>query len=90
MPATMNREEVIETARRLAAEQVSVDPASVTLDMDLFNDLGFDSLDAVEFTMNIEEAFELSIPDEQSENVRTVGQAVEMLVPLVSPAPTPL
>lgn len=86
MPATMTRQELVETVHRLAAEQVAMDPASVSLDADLFNDLGYDSLDAVEFTMNLEEAFDLSIPDEQSENVRTPRQAIELLMPLVSPA----
>lgn len=42
-------------------------------------DLGFDSLDRVEFIMKLEEAFDVSVPDENAERVRTVGDAVELL-----------
>ena len=83
MPTTMTREAVGAKLCQLAAEQGAVSPADVTLDTHLFNDLNFDSLDAVEFVMRIEEEFDVSISDEQSEDVRTVRQALELLLPIV-------
>jgi acyl carrier protein len=88
MKTMLTREQLVETVCRLAAEQVGADPAKVSLDTDLFNDLNFDSLDAVNFTMEIEEVFEVSIPDEEAERIRTVGQAVDRLVALMCLPPT--
>jgi acyl carrier protein len=84
MLTTISREQLTERLCALAAEQGSVDPASVTAETHLFNDLNYDSLDAVEFVMTIEDEFNVHIPDEQAETVKTVGQAVELLWPLVS------
>ncbi len=78
----MTQEQLADTVRRLAAEQVSVDPDGVTLETDLFADLNFDSLDAVDFTMKLEDEFGVTIDDEQATGVRTVGQAVELLMSL--------
>jgi acyl carrier protein len=74
-----NREELIAHVCKIAAEQVAVDPATVSPASHLHADLNFDSLDDVEFTMSIEDAFDVSIPDEAASAVRTVGDAVELL-----------
>ncbi len=79
MPTTLNDEQMIERVRQLAAEQVGADPAGVTLDTHFFNDLNYDSLDAVDFTMKLEDEFEITIPDEEADRAKTVGQAVELL-----------
>jgi acyl carrier protein len=74
----------------LAAEQVSLDPSTVTPDSDFFNDLNFDSLDTVEFVMKVEDEFAVSIEDHQTERVRTPRQACEMLAAaLAAHAPPP-
>ena len=84
MARTMtNRDTVIETLCRLAAERAEAEGTLVTLETHLFNDLNFDSLDASEYIMNIEDEFDVSIPDEQAEKVKTIGQAVDMLMPLL-------
>lgn len=79
MPTTMTREQADATLCRLAAEQAGVDPATVTLDTHLYADLNYDSLDAVEFTMTIEDAFDVEIRDEDAQKVETVRQASELL-----------
>ncbi len=86
MPETIDREHVARTLCRLAAEQVGVDASGVTLDTDLFADLNYDSLNAVEYTMQIEEAFDVSVPDERADGVKTPGQAMDMLLPLLHQA----
>jgi acyl carrier protein len=51
----------------------------ITFETLLFDDLGIDSLDRVEFVMGLEEEFEFNIPDEVAENFRTVGDVIEYL-----------
>lgn len=80
MPITVNREAVEATVCRLAAEQAAVTVAEVTADTHLVHDLNFDSLAMVEFTMKIEDAFDVTIPDERAEQVKTIRDAVELLI----------
>lgn len=63
----------------IIVEQLGVDEDEVTLMADFSNDLGADSLDAVELVMSFEEEFSLEIPDEECEQVRTVQQAMDLL-----------
>ena len=82
MPTAYTHAEIVEKVCQLAAEEAGVNRTTVTLDTHLFDDLNFDSLAAVEFVMRLEDAFEVSVPDEQADVVKTVGQAVEMLMDL--------
>ncbi len=56
-----------------------VDPAEVTVDKNFVDDLDVDSLSMVEIIYACEEAFEVSIPDEDAKNLRTVGDAVSYI-----------
>ncbi|TWT39985.1 Acyl carrier protein [Phycisphaerae bacterium RAS1] len=79
---TTTIESIEKTMCELASDVVGADPAGVTLDTHLVDDLNYDSLDQVEFSMKIEDAFEVSVPDEAAERVRTVRHAVELLLKL--------
>jgi acyl carrier protein len=59
--------------RALVAEQLGVDPSELSPDANILEDLGADSLDVVEMVMAIEETFDIEIPDEDAEAIRTVG-----------------
>ena len=63
----------------LAAEQVGADPTKVTLQHHFVNDLNYDSLDRMEFAMQLEEEFELRVADEDLDPVQTVGDAAELV-----------
>lgn len=63
----------------IVAEQLGVDKEKVTLDTSFVNDLGADSLDTVELVMELEEEFDITIPDEEAEKIQTVGQAIEYI-----------
>jgi acyl carrier protein len=65
--------------KKIVAEQLSVSEAEITRDTSFVNDLNADSLDTVELVMEFEEAFELSIPDEEAEKIQTVGQAIDYI-----------
>lgn len=83
MPLAMTREELIERLCELAAEQVSVDRTQVTVDSHFRDDLGFDSLDTVEFMMTIEDEFDVNVSDEVAADTHSVGQVMERIVPLM-------
>jgi len=59
--------------RELVAEQLGVDRNQVTPQASILDDLGADSLDVVELVMAIEESFDIEIPDEAIETMRTIG-----------------
>ncbi|MCA9510106.1 MAG: acyl carrier protein [Myxococcota bacterium] len=59
--------------RDLVARQLGVDLGKVTAQASILDDLGADSLDVVELVMSIEESFDIEIPDEAIEGMRTIG-----------------
>ena len=68
-----------EKVKELTVEQLTVDAGEVTLDSTFIDDLGADSLDIVELIMAFEEEFNIEIPDETAEKIRTVRDAVELI-----------
>ena len=70
---------VLEKVKVILAEQFDVDEDSLQNDTDLQDDLGADSLDVVDLLMSIEDEFEIEIPDEEIENIRTVGELVNYI-----------
>lgn len=65
--------------KAIIVEKLGVDESEITLDSNFTNDLGADSLDTVELIMEFEKEFDISIPDEDAENISTVGSAVSYL-----------
>ncbi len=65
--------------KEIAVEQLSVDAADVSMDSTFIDDLGADSLDIVELIMAFEEEFNIEIPDEVAEKMKTVKDAVEYI-----------
>ncbi len=63
----------------IVAEQLGVDKDKITTETSFVNDLGADSLDTVELVMELEEEFDINIPDDAAEKIQTVGQAVEYI-----------
>ncbi len=59
--------------RSIVAEQLGVDLAELRADASILDDLGADSLDVVEMVMSLEEAFDIEVPDEDVEEMRTVS-----------------
>ncbi|HZL68303.1 MAG: acyl carrier protein [Candidatus Korobacteraceae bacterium] len=70
---------VEERVKQIIVEQLGVDEAEVTPNASFVDDLGADSLDTVELVMAFEEAFEIEIPDEDAEKIRTVKDAVDYI-----------
>ena len=70
---------VLEKLVALLAEQLDVEAGEITEETDIIDDLGADSLDVVDLVMSLEDEFDLEIPDEDIENIRTVGELVKYL-----------
>ena len=77
----MNLEERV---KNLVITQLGVDAGKVTTDSSFIDDLGADSLDTVELVMAFEEEFDIEIPDEDAQKMRTVSDAIEYLKKIVS------
>ncbi len=63
----------------IVAEQLGVEKDKITRDTHFVNDLGADSLDTVELVMELEEEFDISIPEDQAEKIQRVGEAIEYI-----------
>ncbi|MBQ3635988.1 MAG: acyl carrier protein [Bacteroidales bacterium] len=71
--------EIAEQVKHIIVEQLGVDESSVTENASFTNDLGADSLDTVELIMGFEKAFGVDIPDDASEKIQTVGDAIAFI-----------
>ncbi len=65
--------------KEIIVNELGVDPEKVTPDASFVDDLGADSLDTVELVMAFEEEFTIDIPDEDAEQMRTVGEAISYI-----------
>lgn len=63
----------------IVAAQLGMDKGKITRTSSFVDDLNADSLDTVELVMELEEAFETDIPDEQAEKIKTVGDAIDFI-----------
>ena len=70
---------VFEKIKNILAEQLDADESEMTMETNIAKDLGADSLDVVELLMSIEDEFEVEIPDEEIENIKTIGDVVEYI-----------
>ena len=73
------RDTVFATLKEAAAEVLGVDESKVTEDARFKDDLDADSLDLVELVMALEEKLDISVPEEDLENVKTVGDAIDVV-----------
>jgi len=70
---------VFEKVRDIVVEQLDAEESDVTMESSIVDDLGADSLDVVDLVMSIEEEFDVEIPDEEVENIKTVGDIVKYI-----------
>ena len=70
---------VFEKVREILVDQLDVDEDAGTMEASIQNDLGADSLDIVDLVMSLEEEFDCEIPDEEIENIKTVGDIVKYI-----------
>jgi acyl carrier protein len=71
--------EIEQKVKEIIVDKLTVDEGEVTPNAEFNKDLGADSLDTVELIMEFEKAFNLSIPDQDAENIKTVGDAISYI-----------
>ncbi len=71
--------DITSRVKAIIVDKLGVDENEVVTEASFTNDLGADSLDTVELIMEFEKEFDLQIPDDQAENISTVGQAIQYI-----------
>ena len=75
----VEKTEIEERVKKVLAEQLAVEESQVTMEARFSEDLNAESLDLVEAVLALEEEWDIEIPEEEMENVKTVGQAVALV-----------
>lgn len=75
----MTPAEIEDKVFTIVSEQMGINKAEITRETSFVNDLNADSLDIVELVMEFEDNFDMNIPDEEAEKIRTVGQAIDYI-----------
>lgn len=70
---------IFEKIKKIIVEELGTDEDAITLETNLQEDLGADSLDAVELIMSIEDEFDIMVSDDAAEELKTVGQLVKFI-----------
>jgi acyl carrier protein len=78
-----SRGHILHEVRQIVVQFVSMPAETIEESHGLTDDLGLDSLDIIEITMEVEETFDISVSDEQQEDVRTVGDIVDGILRLL-------
>lgn len=68
---------IFEKVKSIIVDQLDVEEEKVTMNANIQDDLGADSLDIVDLVMSFEDEFDMEIPDDQVENIKTVGDVVK-------------
>lgn len=70
---------VFEKVKEILCDQLDVDAKDVTMEASITEDLGADSLDIVDLVMSLEDEFDIEVPDEEVETIKTVGDIVRYI-----------
>lgn len=71
--------EIAEKVKAIIVDKLGVEESQVTPEASFANDLGADSLDTVELIMELEKEFDITIPEEETENISTVGDVIAFI-----------
>ncbi|MBR2317219.1 MAG: acyl carrier protein [Spirochaetales bacterium] len=75
----MTNEEIFEKVKKLIAERLAVNESKIVPEASFIEDLGVDSLDTVELLTQLEQEFNITIPDEDAEKITTVGSVIDYI-----------
>ena len=84
----MSAQEIADMVKKIVMEQLKAKEDALRPEARFVEDLGADSLDTVELVMALEEEFGLEIPDEDAQQIHTVGEVVQYVEQKLKPAPT--
>lgn len=75
----MTHDEIFKRVSQILSEELGIDPEAIDMDANFIEDLNADSLDIVDLIVEMEHEFDVSIPDDEAEQIRTVGDAVNYI-----------
>lgn len=75
----MTQEEIFDNVKAMVRKQLGIDDKEITPEASFIEDLGADSLDTVELIMALEDAYDIEIPDEEAEKIKTVQHVVDYI-----------
>ena len=75
----MSADSIFDSVKGILVEQLGVEAENIAMESSFIDDLNADSLDIVELVMALEQEFGVSIPDEEAERIKTVGDAVDFI-----------
>jgi acyl carrier protein len=75
----MSNDHVFESVKKILVDQLGVEEDLISMESNFIDDLNADSLDIVELVMAMEQEFSISIPDEEAERIKSVGDAVDFI-----------
>ena len=78
----ITREKILEEVIRIMAETLEISPEEITADLNFNSDLPFDSLQLYEFVIDVEERYNIRLPDEVLDQVKTVSDIVDVIMKL--------
>ncbi|MBQ7256115.1 MAG: acyl carrier protein [Abditibacteriota bacterium] len=71
--------DILERVKNVVVDKLKVDPSEINSEANFIDDLGADSLDVVDLVIGFEDEFDIQIPEEDSEKIKTVGDAVKYI-----------
>jgi acyl carrier protein len=78
------KDKIFEDILKLLVAELNISPTDITADMSIADDLNFDSLQLYEFVIDLEEAYDIRLPDDLLDNVRTISDVVDLVYDLSS------
>ncbi len=75
----MTHDDIFKRVSQILSEELGIDPEAIDMDANFIEDLNADSLDIVDLIVEMEHEFDVSIPDDEAEQIRTVGDAVNYI-----------
>lgn len=75
----MSKQDIFEQVKKIIIDELEIDEAKITMEARLADDLGADSLDAVELVMNVEDTFNIKVSDDEAQKIKTVGDIVNYI-----------
>jgi acyl carrier protein len=70
---------ILEKIKRIFEQDFEIDPSEVTPEADILADLGLDEIDIYDMVMSVEDVFEMELPDEELEKIRTIGDIIKFV-----------
>ena len=81
---TIQRQKISENVIRIMSETLEISPEEITADLNFNTDLPFDSLQLYEFVIDVEESYNIRLPDELLDEVKTVNDMIDVIVKLTN------